>query len=98
MNGRYELTDQADQDLLDAAYYIGRDSVEAADRWIERMHHTFERLAQFPQMGRERTELAPHLRSFPSGSYIIFYRATDAGIEIIRVLHGARDIDAIFNP
>jgi toxin ParE1/3/4 len=74
------------------------DSVAAADRWIERMHQAFERLAQFPLMGRERSELAPHLRSFPSGSYVIFYRRLDDGIEIIRVLHGARDIDAIFNP
>ena len=98
MNGRYQLTDQADQDLLEAAYYIGLDSLEAADRWIERIHRALERLAQFPLMGRERSELAPHLRSFPAGSHVIFYRPLDDGVEIIRVLHGARDIDAMFNP
>jgi hypothetical protein len=47
-------------------------------------------------MGRLRPELAPHLRSFPIGNYVIFYRLTQEGIEVARVLHGARDIDALF--
>ena len=46
MNGRVETTDQADQDILDAASYIALDSVAAADRWIDRLHHTFELIAQ----------------------------------------------------
>jgi len=43
-------------------------------------------------MGRKVEELAPNLRSFPIGSYLIFYRPVEDGIELIRVLHGARDI------
>jgi len=43
-------------------------------------------------MGRTRDELVPGLRSLPFGRYVIFYRALDDGSEIVRVLHGARDL------
>nr|WP_245754608.1 type II toxin-antitoxin system RelE/ParE family toxin [Candidatus Accumulibacter aalborgensis] len=38
------------------------------------------------------------LRSFPAGRYIIFYQQISEGIEIVRVLHSARDLNAIFDP
>ena len=49
-------------------------------------------------MGRGRDELAPGVRSFPFGRYVIFYAPIDKEIVVIRVLHGSRDIDAVFNP
>ena len=49
-------------------------------------------------MGRARDELAPDVRSFPFGRYVIFYMPLDDGIDVVRVLHGARDVDAVFNP
>jgi len=53
-------------------------------------------------MGRAREELAASLRSFPFGRYVIFYVPFEdgidvVGIDVVRVLHGARDIDAIFS-
>ena len=53
-------------------------------------------LAGQPLMGRERPELAPNLRSFSVGSYVILYRPISEGIEVGRIIHGARDIDAQF--
>jgi toxin ParE1/3/4 len=47
-------------------------------------------------MGRVRDELVPSLRSFPVGKYVIFYRPIENGIEIARILHGARDLPSIF--
>lgn len=47
-------------------------------------------------MGRAREELAADLRSFPFGRYVIFYTPVDGGIDVVRVLHSARDIDAAF--
>jgi toxin ParE1/3/4 len=47
-------------------------------------------------MGREREELAPGLRSFPFRRYLIFYRLFAGGIEIVRVLHAAQDVPALF--
>ena len=49
-----------------------------------------------PGSGRYREELASGIQSFPFGRYIIFYRAVTSAIEIVRVLHGARDIENIF--
>jgi len=45
---------------------------------------------------RRREELAPGVQSFPFGRYVIFYHALGDAIEIVRVLHGARDIESIF--
>jgi toxin ParE1/3/4 len=47
-------------------------------------------------MGRAREELAADLRSFPFGRYVIFYTPVDGGIDVVRVLRSARDIDAAF--
>jgi toxin ParE1/3/4 len=49
-------------------------------------------------MGRARNELAADVRSFPVGRYVVFYVPIDAGIDVVRVLHSARDVDAIFHP
>lgn len=55
-------------------------------------------LAAQPMMGRTREELAPGVRNFPFGRYVVFYMPMDDGIDVVRVLHGARDIDAVFSP
>jgi toxin ParE1/3/4 len=47
-------------------------------------------------MGKRRDELVTNVRSFPVGNYLIFYRPVNQGIEVLRVLHGARDIPSIF--
>jgi toxin ParE1/3/4 len=48
-------------------------------------------------MGRARDELAANVRSFPFGRYVIFYAPMQDGIDVVRVLHSARDIDAVFS-
>ncbi len=47
-------------------------------------------------LGKSVEELAPNLRFVPLGNYLIFYRPTDGGIEIVRLLHGARDVTVDF--
>ncbi len=53
-------------------------------------------LSQFPNMGKQRENLVIGLRSFPVKPYVIFYNKTSDGIEVARILHQARDIDAEF--
>ena len=48
-------------------------------------------------VGRPRNELLPSLRSFAVGPYVIFYRRIADGVQIVRVLHDRRDIDAILS-
>lgn len=89
---------RARADLLDLWNYVADDSPANADRLLDKINKHCQTLARFPKMGRVRNELAPSLRSFPVGNYVIFYREIPKGIEIIRVLHGARDIEAILSP
>ena len=93
---RIQQSDRAREDLRDIWRYIAGDKLAAADRLIRGIDGTFKRLAEHPAMGRSRERLMPSLRSQPHGNYVIFYRSIDGGIEIVRILHGARDIDAAF--
>ena len=92
----YRLTGPAQQDLRDIGRHVSRDSASAALRVVANLESRCQRLAEMPGMGRSRDELAAELRSFTVSPYLIFYRETEYGIEVMRVLHGARDIDAIF--
>lgn len=74
--------------------YIADDSEANADRFISTVDAKFVSLAAQPHMGRARPELPrENLRSFPVGRYVILYRLLPDGIEVVRVLHGARDFD-----
>lgn len=92
----YFLTPQAAEDLDEIHDFIASDAPSAALRVINSFEEKFVMLAQSPEIGRKREELAQLLRSFPVGNYVIFYRPTRHGIEVIRVLHGARDIETLF--
>jgi toxin ParE1/3/4 len=70
--------------------------VANADAFIDKIYETIELLARQPGSGRHREELAAGIQSFPVGRYIIFYRVVTGAIEIVRVLHGARDIENTF--
>jgi toxin ParE1/3/4 len=89
---------RAKTDLAEIWDYIADDSEARADAFIETIDRKFRALAGRPDMGRVRDELETGLRSFPVGRYVIFYRPIPEGVEIVRVLHGARDLDAIFHP
>jgi toxin ParE1/3/4 len=96
MNQPYKLTNQAGTDLDQIWDYIARDDPLAADHFIERLLRTCMLLAQSPRIGRVRADLAKDLRSHPVGNYLIFYRVLTDAIEIVRVIHGGRNLHAIF--
>ncbi len=89
-------TSQAWIDLTEIALRIAEQNPDAADRWLDLIDEKAQALSRMPEMGSKRYDLAPGLRSFAVGNYVIFYRPASNGILIIRVLHGARDIPAIF--
>ena len=89
---------QAEADLIEIWTYIAQDSPTRADKLLDEIDEKSQTLAQSPFIGKVRDELGPKIRSFPIGNYVLFYQPIEDGIEIIRVLHGARDIEALFNP
>ncbi len=93
---KLRISPRARADLIEIWSYIADDSAANADAFIDKLFETMQLLAGKPGSGRHREELAPGMQSFSFGRYIIFYRVVTSEIEIVRVLHGARDIQSIF--
>jgi toxin ParE1/3/4 len=85
-------SDIAKLDFASIWIHIAEDSVENADKFMERLNKTLLLIATQPFMGRVRPELDEELRSFPVGNYLIFYYPRDYGIEVARVIHGAQKL------
>ena len=90
------LSPLAEDDLVEIWHFIAEDNAGAADRFLDRLGEACRLLADQPGLGRARAELAPGLRSFPVGRYVIFYRPAAGSVEIARVLSAYRDIDPTF--
>ena len=92
----YRKSPEADDDLLRIWRYIAQDNRATATQFIDRLHGTMGTLADMPAMGRPRDDLAPSIRTFPLGSYLIIYREVSGGIEVARVLSARQDYRRIF--
>ena len=87
---------EAQDDLDSIAEFIARDNLVAAEQFIDRLAGIFGRLCEAPGIGSPRDELMPGLRGRAFGSYIVYYRMGCDSIEIIRVVHSARDQTKLF--
>ena len=93
---RYQISPLARQDLIDIRNFIAKDNRTAARKVLARIRIACRALAKRPELGHLRTDLASEpLRFWPVSSYLIIYGPDSKPIEIVRVLHGARDISAI---
>jgi len=89
----YYLVPQARTDLREVLSYIAEDSVDAADRVLDRFLEVFELLGENPDMGHFREDLTTHpVRFFPVYSYLVIYMSDTSPVEVVRVLSGAQDI------
>lgn len=92
----YRKSPEADDDLLRIWRYIAEDNRATATQFIDRLHGTMGTLADMPGMGRPRNDLAPNIRTFPLGAYLIIYREVAGGIEVARVLSARRNYRRVF--
>lgn len=92
MTQRVRRSDRAEHDLDEIFAYVAADSLSAAERLIVRLEAAEERLGEYPQLAAARDEFRLGLRIWPIGSYLILYRTSPDAVEIIRILHGARDL------
>jgi toxin ParE1/3/4 len=88
------FTPLARSDLKEIRDFIARDKSTAASQYMAMLKQKCELLADFPGLGIQRDEYCG-LYKFSVDSYLIFYRISQTGIDIIRILHGSRDIDSI---
>ena len=92
---RYVVTPKAQADLDDIWETIAENDPDAADRLTDGIQARFRILAQFPHLGRLRDDIAPDIHSFAHRRYLILYCLVDEGVQIVHVVHGRRDIEAI---
>lgn len=99
---KFILSEQSVEDVDVVHAHICADNPEAAERVQEAIFDGFDLLARNPTLGRRRHfRCHQNIRSWvvtEFTNYLIFYRELpdDSGVEILRVLHGARDLDALF--
>ena len=97
MTAQFRLTEPAIQDIEQIADYIARQSgLNQADRFLNKLDAKFVKIAQFPNLGRQRDEILPGLRSLPMDNYLILYMPIGQNVEIFRVVSGYRDLSALF--
>jgi toxin ParE1/3/4 len=80
------------RDQRDIWWYIAERNVTAADATIDRLDEVISMLAEYPDAGRSRSDLSTEVRYFPVEHYLVFYRFRENVIDVLRILHAARDI------
>ena len=85
-------------DLREIGLRISKDNPEAVERFFAAAEEAFELLKRFPEIGRLRSFSLPGIRSWiiPTfKSYIVFYLPTEEEVQVLAVVHGARDLSSI---
>lgn len=97
MPKNYRLSPQAEQNLLDIFLFgIENWGRQQTHNYANELSLCFELLAKNPEIGLMRSELIGDIRSFVSGSHVIFYRKMDLIVEIIVILHQKMDVKSKF--
>jgi toxin ParE1/3/4 len=90
---RYTLTLLAAKDFAAIGEHIGAEHPRAAERLLTQILETFETLAENPGIGHIREDLTPDpFRFWSIGAYLIIYTVEADCVEVLRVVHGARDV------
>jgi plasmid stabilization system protein ParE len=93
---RYILTPRAKRDVNEIWDYIADGNIEAADRVLDALESAMVKLAKNPGIGHCRQELADKThRLWLVYSYLIVYRYEAKPLQVVRVLHAARDVQSI---
>jgi toxin ParE1/3/4 len=90
------ISPEANQDLEEIIDYFTSRNIDAGERFVDEFNKKCRYLANFPNMGRSYADIKDYLRGVPIERYIILYRVTDSGIEILRVVSGYRDLESLF--
>jgi len=97
MSGRFILSAPASQDLDDILTYVLEQSgPNRAQHVVEHLREAFQKLADRPGLGHQREDLADlPVLFWPVWSYLVVYKPDTKPLEIVRVLHGARDVNVL---
>ena len=89
---QYRISEDAERDLEEIfLYWANRASLESADRIVDRITERFWLVGEHPNAGKPAGNIARGVRCFPAGKYLIDYRNTRRGTDILHIFHGAPD-------
>lgn len=94
----YTIRQQALDDLDEIWWYsVQQWSVTQADNYLRALFERFDWLAENPFFGKRRDDIKVGYYCFAEGKHLIFYKITDAGVEIIGLPHQQMDIVNYFS-
>jgi toxin ParE1/3/4 len=94
MKKALSLTDKARQDLRNIRRHIERDSPQQARKFARELASKLVWIAEVDFSGSPRDHLSEGLRGLPYKNRCIYFRSFEDRVVIIRVLHGAQDVEA----
>lgn len=93
---RVEIKQEAEADLRGIARYIAQDNPPRALTYVRELRTKIISLGESPMIHPARTEWGEGIRSALHGKYVIIFRVVGDFVTVLRVIHGARDIDSLF--
>lgn len=98
MTKRTIFTFEAESDIDQIFDYIAieKQNPKSAEKLVREIFSKTDQYSRQPEMGELRSDLGAEIRVCRTGSYLIFYRANEEGLLVLRVLHGSRDVEKIF--
>lgn len=93
---RVVLSRQAELDLEEVGDYIAADSPIRAVSFVRELREHFARIAKAPLAYAERVQLGEGIRACTHGNYLIFFVYQAPEVLVVRVVHGRRDLDGLF--
>jgi len=82
--------------MAEISDYITLDNPMAGLSWFESIIEKFEMLTEFPEIGRDISEVRKGVRALSVKNYLVFYSFQKPNIKILRIIHGARDWEHLF--
>jgi toxin ParE1/3/4 len=93
---------EAERDIEEITLWVAQGGWAVAERFIAAVDQACALLADMPQLGPScefENPAAADVRFWPMRrfeNYLLFYRPTDNGIEVLRIIHGARNYQRFF--
>ena len=94
MTYHVKLSPGVDDEILSAAFYIARESVPSAERWLDGIYEAIQSLGSMPErcgVIRENEEFAEELRELRYQSHRIIFVVQEQTVRVVHIRHAARD-------
>jgi toxin ParE1/3/4 len=97
MSFRVQVNFEAEEDLIAIWASIAVHNPIAADKFVHLLGRKIDSLFEMPERGTMRDDVQKGMRMLVEGKYLIFYRLFESRVQVLRVIHGSRDLTKIFS-